>query len=107
MMQNVLAIVVRKNTTSIAGISETCFTKTLASEKASVDKNIARTPSVRNLSSLFNWTIWLFGACRASTVVSAGGTAREQRTLAYEGRRRVDNRHGDDHKYEDVFHTRH
>src|SRR5688572_21934521 len=52
--QNVVATVVRKNTTSIAGICATCFTKTFASEKASVDKNIARTPSVRNLSSWLN-----------------------------------------------------
>jgi hypothetical protein len=54
MIQNVLAIVVRKKTTSIAGMCDTCFTKTLASEKASVDMNIARTPSVRNLFSVLN-----------------------------------------------------
>jgi hypothetical protein len=33
---------------------ETCLTNTLAKEKASVDKNIARTPSVRNFCRSLN-----------------------------------------------------
>lgn len=42
----------RKKTISIAGICATCFTKTFARKKASVDKNIARTPGVRNVELL-------------------------------------------------------
>ena len=46
---NVVAAMHRKKTISIAGICETSFTKTFAtSEKASVDKNIERTPGVSN-----------------------------------------------------------
>jgi len=52
MKQSIVASEQRKNTTSTAGICETCFTKTFANEKASVDRNIARTPSVRNARSL-------------------------------------------------------
>ena len=48
------AIEHRKNTTSIAGMCETCLTRIFAKEKASVDKNIERTPSVRNLPLSFN-----------------------------------------------------
>ena len=50
MKQNALANRQRKNTTSIAGMCETCLTSTFAKEKASVDRNIARTPSDKNLS---------------------------------------------------------
>jgi len=49
--QKTVATEQRKKTISIAGIWATCFTKTLAKEKASVDKNIARTPSVKIVRS--------------------------------------------------------
>lgn len=39
----------RKKTVSIAGMWATCFTQTFAKKKASVDKNIARTPTVKNV----------------------------------------------------------
>jgi hypothetical protein len=45
--QNIVASEQRKKTVSIAGICATCLTKTFANEKASVERNIARTPSVR------------------------------------------------------------
>jgi len=37
----------RKKTISIGGTLLTCFTKTLAKEKASVEKNIERTPLLK------------------------------------------------------------
>src|SRR3954453_10196192 len=51
MKQNELATVQRKKTTSIAGILGNSFTRMLAIEKANVDKNIERMPTVRNLLS--------------------------------------------------------
>src|SRR5690606_29116732 len=50
--QKTAPIAQRKKTTSIAGMCETCFTKTYARAKKSVERNIARTPSIRNLSSV-------------------------------------------------------
>src|SRR5687768_14736002 len=90
MMQNVLAIVVRKNTTSIAGMCDTCFTNIFAREKASVDRNIARTPSVRNLSSLINGSFWFGCARRASAVVAAVGLSRKRVRFSPQHRRGID-----------------
>jgi len=44
----------RKKTTSIAGMCDTSLTSVFAKKKANVDKNIERTPSVRNLPLSFN-----------------------------------------------------
>src|SRR5436190_9682679 len=47
--QIIVATRQRKNTISDGGMCGTCFTSMFASEKASVDKNIERTPTVRNV----------------------------------------------------------
>lgn len=64
-MQKTAATEHRKKTTSIAGMCETSFTKTFAKPKASVDKNIARTPSVKNGCSLLNPHLRLFPFSRS------------------------------------------
>jgi len=72
-MQKELEITQRKKSVSVAGICATRFTKTLARKKASVDKNIARTPGERNFVSVFSKKSYGMPEClfAAAAIVTA------------------------------------